>query len=192
MIDPLFWLGFSLLLVAVSLAAVLIVALPTLHELARAARSAEKLFDTLNRELPPTLEAIRLTGLEVSNLTDEMNEGVQNAGRIVQQLDQSISNVGQQAKRAQIVTHSLFAGVRAAWKSFARPIPEANAEENITEENIADDRSHYNHSGNLSGRLSGNSIDRVSAQSDLVEPNSKDECDPESGEAEEIQPHFRL
>lgn len=120
MIDPLFWLGFSLLLVAVSLAAVLIVALPALLELARAARSAEKLFDTLNRELPATLEAIRLTGLEVGNLTDEMNEGVQKAGRIVQQLDQNLSSVGHQAKQAQIVTHSVFAGVKAAWKSFTR------------------------------------------------------------------------
>jgi len=60
--DPLFWLGLSLLLVAVSLTAVLVVAIPTLMELSRAARSAEKLFDTLGRELPPTLEALRLTG----------------------------------------------------------------------------------------------------------------------------------
>ncbi len=66
MIDPLFWLGLSILLVAVSLTAVLIAALPALQELARAARSAEKLFDTLQREFPPTLEAIRLTGLEIS------------------------------------------------------------------------------------------------------------------------------
>ncbi|MBC6418884.1 MAG: hypothetical protein GDA44_08905, partial [Prochloron sp. SP5CPC1] len=51
-IDPLFWLGLSILLVAVSLTAVLIAALPAFQELARAARSAEKLFDTLQREFP--------------------------------------------------------------------------------------------------------------------------------------------
>ncbi|HEY9664971.1 MAG TPA: hypothetical protein V6C65_41555, partial [Allocoleopsis sp.] len=123
MIDPLFWLGFSLLLVAVSLTAVLIVALPALQELARAARSAEKLFDTLNRELPPTLEALRLTGLEISDLTDDMSEGVQHAGRVVQQLDQSMSGVKQQAKQAQVVTSSVLSGFQAAWKVFTRPTP---------------------------------------------------------------------
>lgn len=55
MIDPLFWLGLSILLVAVSLTAVLVAALPALQEIAKAARSIEKLADTLSRELPPTL-----------------------------------------------------------------------------------------------------------------------------------------
>ena len=50
--------------------------IPTLQEVARAARSAEKLFDTLNREFPPTLEAIRLTGQEVGELTDDLNQGI--------------------------------------------------------------------------------------------------------------------
>ncbi|MEM7581337.1 MAG: DUF948 domain-containing protein, partial [Cyanobacteria bacterium P01_A01_bin.80] len=62
MSEPLFWLGLSILLVAVSLTALLVAAIPALQEVARAARSAEKLFDTLSRELPPTLEAVRLTG----------------------------------------------------------------------------------------------------------------------------------
>lgn len=121
MVDPLFWLGLSILLVAVSLTAVLVVALPALRELARAARSAEKLFDTLSRELPPTLEAIRLTGLEISDLTDDVSEGVQNAGQVVQQVNQSISGVRQGARQAQVTTRSVFAGVKAAWKVFQRP-----------------------------------------------------------------------
>jgi uncharacterized protein YoxC len=120
-VDPLFWLGLSILLVAVSLTAVLIVALPALRELARAARSAEKLFDTLSRELPPTLEAIRLTGLEITDLTDEVGEGVQNAGQVVQQVNQSISGVRQGARQAQVTTRSVFAGVKAAWKVLQRP-----------------------------------------------------------------------
>ena len=62
--DPVFWLSISLLLVCVSLAVAIAIAIPALQELSRAARSAEKLFDTLTRELPPTLEAIRLTGGE--------------------------------------------------------------------------------------------------------------------------------
>ncbi|WP_416667561.1 hypothetical protein [Egbenema bharatensis] len=123
MVDPLFWLGLSILLVAVSLTAVLVAALPALRELSRAARSAEKLFETLNRELPPTLESIRLTGMELTDLTEDLSEGVQSAGRVAQQLDQSITGVKRQAKQAQVATRSIFAGVRAAWKTLNRPTP---------------------------------------------------------------------
>lgn len=120
MIDPLFWLGLSILLVAVSLTAVLIAALPALQELARAARSVEKLADTLRRELPPTLEAIRLTGLEISDLTDDVSEGVKSAGQVVKQVDQSISGAKKQAQKVQVTTRSVFAGVKAAWKTLRR------------------------------------------------------------------------
>lgn len=121
MADPLFWLGLSIFLVAISLTAVLIVALPAFLELARAARSAEKLFDTLSRELPPTLEAIRLTGIEITNLSDDVSQNVQTAGRVVDQLDQSISGVKQQARQAQITTRSLVAGFKAAWQTLRQP-----------------------------------------------------------------------
>ena len=120
MVDPLFWLGLSILLVAVSLTAVLVVALPALQELSRAARSAEKLFDTLNRELPPTLEAIRLTGIEISELTDGMSEGVQSAEKLAKQVEQSLNSTRQQVHKAQTTTRSLFVGVKAAWKTFTR------------------------------------------------------------------------
>ncbi|MBI4783397.1 MAG: DUF948 domain-containing protein [Oscillatoriophycideae cyanobacterium NC_groundwater_1537_Pr4_S-0.65um_50_18] len=119
--DPLFWLGLSILLVAVSLTAVLVAALPAFRELARAARSAEKLFDTLSRELPPTLEAIRLTGLEITDLKEDVSEGVQSAGRVAQQVDQSLSGARKQAQQAQKNTRSLLAGVKAAWGSLNRP-----------------------------------------------------------------------
>ncbi len=121
MIDPLFWLGLSILLVAVSLTAVLIAALPALQELARAARSIEKLADTLRRELPPTLEAIRLTGLEISDLTDEVTEGVKSAGQVVKQVDQSLSGAKTQAQKVQVNTRGVMAGVKAAWSTWNRP-----------------------------------------------------------------------
>lgn len=120
MIDPLFWLGLSILLVAVSLTAVLVAALPALQELARAARSAEKLFDTLRRDLPPTLDAIRLTGLEISELTDDVSEGVKSAGQVVKQVDQSLDQAKKQAKNVETSTRSVFSGVKAAWKTFTR------------------------------------------------------------------------
>jgi len=120
-IDPLFWLGLSILLVAVSLTAVLVAALPALQELARAARSVEKLADTLRRELPPTLESIRLTGLEISDLSNDMNEGVKSAGQVVQQVDQSIKGAKNQSKKAQVSSRSVVAGVKAAWKTWRNP-----------------------------------------------------------------------
>ncbi|MBE9193054.1 DUF948 domain-containing protein [Gloeocapsopsis crepidinum LEGE 06123] len=120
MIDPLFWLGLSILLVAVSLTAVLVAALPALQELARAARSAEKLFDTLRRDLPPTLEAIRLTGLEISDLTDDVSQGVQRASNVAKQVDQSIDNAVKQAQKVEVGTRSVFTGVKVAWRTFTR------------------------------------------------------------------------
>jgi hypothetical protein len=102
--EPVFWLALSLFLVALCLAAALVAAIPALQELARASRSAEKLFDTLYRELPPTLEAIRLTGLEISDLTDDLSEGVESA----------VQGVG-------MTTQSLFVGMQAAWKTLTRP-----------------------------------------------------------------------
>lgn len=123
MSDPIFWLGLSILLVAVSLTAVLVAALPALQAVAKAARSLEKLADTLSREFPPTLEAIRMTGLEISELTDNVTEGVQSAGKVVKQVDQSVDNAKQQAKQVQHSTGSFLTGVRVAWKTFTRPSP---------------------------------------------------------------------
>jgi uncharacterized protein YoxC len=118
--NPLFWLVLSLLFVTVSLTIVLVVAIPTLKELSRAARSAEKLFDTLRREFPPTLQAIRLTGLEISDLTDDVSEGVQSAGQVVKQVDQSLTGARQQAQRVQSTTRSVVIGFKAAWRTFTR------------------------------------------------------------------------
>ncbi len=120
MTEPIFWLALSLFLVAVCLAAVLLAAIPALQELARASRSAEKLFDTLYRELPPTLEAIRLTGLEISDLTDDLSEGVESAGHVAKQLDQGIRSAQRQVQSAGITTQSVFIGMQAAWKSLTR------------------------------------------------------------------------
>ncbi|NJL53197.1 MAG: hypothetical protein HC930_15245 [Hydrococcus sp. SU_1_0] len=118
MIDPLFWLGLSLLLVSFSLFAVLLVTIPTLQEVGRAARSAEKLFDTLNREFPPTLEAIRLTGKEVGELTDDLNQGIGKATGIVQRVDRGLVTAQQQVQQN---SRGLVAGAKAAWKVWRSP-----------------------------------------------------------------------
>ena len=123
MSDPIFWLGLSILLVAVSLTAVLVTLIPAVQALARAARSVEKLADTLSREFPPTLEAIRLTGLEISELTDDVSDGVQSAGEVVKQVDRSIGSAKKQAQNLQATTRSVVTGVKAAWKTLTRKSP---------------------------------------------------------------------
>ena len=121
MTEPIFWLGFSLLLVAISLTAVLMTAVPAFKELSRAARSAEKLFDTLNQEFPPTLEAIRMTNFQLTELSDEVKDGIKSASGAVKQIDRSIVGAKKQVESAQVATRGLWAGVKASvktWQTF--------------------------------------------------------------------------
>jgi hypothetical protein len=115
---PLLLLGCSMLLVAISLTALVVAAFPAIQDLSRASRSAEKLFDRLDRELPPTLEAIRLAGLELSDLSDEMSQGVQSASAVAQQVDLSLIQVKKQAGNVQTNTRSVWVGVKAAWQTW--------------------------------------------------------------------------
>lgn len=121
--NPVLWLCLSFVLVSVSLTAVFVVLVPAIVELSRAARSFEKLCNTLDRDLPPTLESLRQTTAEIAQLTDDVNAGVQNAGRVAQQVDQSVSTVRSQAQRAQVNTRSLMAGLGAAWTTFHQSAP---------------------------------------------------------------------
>ncbi|HAC63733.1 MAG TPA: hypothetical protein DCF68_09385 [Cyanothece sp. UBA12306] len=136
MSDPLFWLGVSLLLVAVSLTALLIMAIPTLTELSNAARSAQKLFDTLEREVPPTLESIRLTGLELSELTEDINDGVKSAADLVKQVEDNLSNTQAQVSRLRQGTRRLSLGFQAAWQTWHRdrPQPKPSLTKRLTDE----------------------------------------------------------
>lgn len=139
--NPLFWLVVSFLFVTASLTIVLIVAIPTLKELGRAARSADKLFETLRREFPPTLEAIRLTGMEITDLTDDLSEGVQSAGQVAKQVDQSLSGARKQAKKVQLGTRSLFSGVKTAWKTFTRsPSPPRRSGDRLSASKLSSER----------------------------------------------------
>lgn len=108
-------------LVALCLSLVLMTAIPAFKELARAARSAEKLFDTLHRELPPTLDAIRATGLEIADLKDEISEGVDKTTRVISQVDQGLMEVRHQVKQTSVNTRSVWAGISATWNALLRP-----------------------------------------------------------------------
>lgn len=145
MIDPLFWLGLSLFLVAFSLFAVLLVTIPTLQEVAKAARSAEKLFDTLNREFPPTLEAIRLTGREVGELTEEVNQGINNATGVIQQVDEGLVKAKQQLEQVQQNSLGIAAGFRVAWQVWRNfevknDFTDSQDQSNLIDSNTKSDR----------------------------------------------------
>ncbi len=77
--------------------------------------------DTLHRELPPTLEALRRTGVELGDLAEDVSESVESAGNVVKQVDQSIKSTKHQVQQAQITTRSVMAGVRIAWKTLVSP-----------------------------------------------------------------------
>ncbi|MDX2271830.1 MAG: DUF948 domain-containing protein [Cyanobacteriota bacterium] len=121
--DPIFWLGLSVGLVAAGLFAVVVTLVPAVIQLGRAAQSVERFFDTLLRELPPTLEALRLTTLEVSEIADSVDEGVKGAGQVVKQVGQSLEGARSQARGAQVNARSAWAGLQAAWKTFREDPP---------------------------------------------------------------------
>lgn len=65
-------------------------AIPTLLAFRRAAESLEKLMDATREELPDTMAAVRLSGMEISDLTTELNDlgqeitqGIRNSTRSV-------------------------------------------------------------------------------------------------------------
>ncbi|MBD2177757.1 DUF948 domain-containing protein [Pseudanabaena sp. FACHB-1998] len=128
MSEAIFLLGLSFLLVVVCLTILLLTAIPAFQELAKAANSVVRLADTLTRELPATLEAIRMTGLELSELSDELNQGAKSAGEAVKQVNDGIKGVRQSASSATIATKSAFAGFKAGLKSLGRPRRQSRAD----------------------------------------------------------------
>ncbi|PNW54315.1 UNVERIFIED_CONTAM: hypothetical protein BEN50_09215 [Euhalothece sp. KZN 001] len=118
MSDPIFWLALSLFLVAISLTAVLVAAFPVFLELARVARSAEKILDMLQQELPAILESLRLTGEEVTELTNDVNGSVKSATKAIQQFDRGVTTAKNQAQGVKKQTRGVITGIKVAWKTW--------------------------------------------------------------------------
>jgi len=158
MSSAIFLLGLSFLLVVVCLTILLLTAIPAFQELAKAATSIIRLTDTLTRELPATLESIRLTGLEISELSDELNQGAKNAGEAVKQVNDGLKGVRDSASSASNATKSAFAGLKAGLKSLGRPrrrrrsdleLPEAKVfPKNISAEFSDNDQSDITNNSN--------------------------------------------
>lgn len=120
MSDPIFWLALSLFLVSISLTAVLVAAFPAFLELARVARSAEKLLDTLQQELPAILQSLRLTAEEATEITNDVNTGVKRASQTIQRLDRGVTTAKNQAQGIRKQTRGVITGVKVAWKTWRR------------------------------------------------------------------------
>ena len=118
--NPFFWLLLSFLLVAISLTAVLAAAFPAFLELGRAARSADKLLDTLNRELPRTLEALRKTGGDLTGLTDELEDSLKGATNIIKHNETGIQQTQKQIRQVNHGSRNTWAGLRTTWRVLRR------------------------------------------------------------------------
>ncbi|MGB2925564.1 MAG: DUF948 domain-containing protein [Limnothrix sp.] len=118
--DPFFWLLLSFLLVAISLTAVLAASFPAFLELGRVARSAEKLLDTLNHELPRTLEALRRAGGELAELGEDIEGSIKSAKGVIQQTEKGMKQTQHQIKQVHHGGRSTWVGLKTTWKELNR------------------------------------------------------------------------
>lgn len=162
MSSAIFLLGLSFLLVVVCLTILLLTAIPAFQELSKAASSIIRLTDTLTRELPATLESIRLTGLEISELSDELNQGAKNAGEAVKQVNDGLKGVRDTASSASNATKSVFAGLKAGLKSLGRPRRKRRSQLDLPEGNI------------FPNNISGQVLDDYDESSISNNPNNQD------------------
>ncbi|GMI94267.1 hypothetical protein like AT1G08530 [Hibiscus trionum] len=91
---------------SVAFISLVIAAVPTLFAMRRAAVSLSKLADTAREELPSTMAAIRLSGMEISDLTlelsdlsQEITDGVNKSAQAVQAAEAGIRQIGSLAQQ---------------------------------------------------------------------------------------------
>ncbi|KAJ0079552.1 hypothetical protein Patl1_23017 [Pistacia atlantica] len=94
---------------SVAFTSLVIAAVPTLYAMGRAATSLAKLADTAREELPSTMAAIRLSGMEISDLTLELSDlsqeiadGVNKSAQAVQAAEAGIRQIGTVARQQTI------------------------------------------------------------------------------------------
>lgn len=113
-------------------------AVPTLQAMGKAANSLAKLADTAREELPSTMAALRLSGMEISDLTlelsdlsQEVSEGVNKSAQVVQAAQNGIRQIGALARkqtasmiqeRANLPVISLQPVVSGAAKKTSRAV----------------------------------------------------------------------
>ncbi|KAK9692037.1 hypothetical protein RND81_09G237100 [Saponaria officinalis] len=133
-----FFLTFFAFTTSVAFVSFVAAAVPTLYATARAANSLAKLADAAREELPGTMAAVRLSGMEVSDLTlelsdlsHEISEGVNKSAQVVQAAKVGIQQIGIRAReqtismieeRASLPAISLQTAVSAAAKKTSRAL----------------------------------------------------------------------
>lgn len=136
-----FLLAFIACTTSVAFTSLVIAAVPTLYAMGRAATSLSKLADTAREELPSTMAAIRLSGMEISDLTlelsdlsQEITDGVNKSAQAVQAAEAGIRQIGALARqqtmsmiqeRASLPVISLQPVVAGAAKKTSRAVGQA-------------------------------------------------------------------
>ncbi|XP_060184812.1 uncharacterized protein LOC132614381 isoform X2 [Lycium barbarum] len=136
-----FLLAFIACTTSVAFTSLVVAAVPTLFAMRRAATSLSKLADTAREELPSTMVAIRLSGMEISDLTlelsdlsQEITDGVNKSARAVQAAEAGIRQIGSRAhqqtmsmiqERADLPAISLQPVVAGAAKKTSRAVSQA-------------------------------------------------------------------
>ncbi|CAN1247264.1 hypothetical protein LINGRAPRIM_LOCUS3415 [Linum grandiflorum] len=136
-----FLLSFAACTTSVAFTSLVVASIPTLHAMGRAAVSLSKLADTAREELPSTMAAVRLSGMEISDLTlelsdlsHEITEGVNKSAKAVQAAKAGIGQIGTLAhqhtismieERANLPEISLQPVVVGAAKKTSRAVGQA-------------------------------------------------------------------
>ncbi|KAB1221571.1 hypothetical protein CJ030_MR2G027106 [Morella rubra] len=136
-----FLLAFIACTTSVAFTSLVVAAVPTLYAMGRAATSLSKLADTAREELPSTMAAIRLSGMEISDLTLELSDlsqeiadGVTKSAQAVQAAEAGIRQIGALARqqtismiqeRASLPIISLQPVVAGAAKKTSRAVGQA-------------------------------------------------------------------
>nr|XP_010926744.1 uncharacterized protein LOC105048938 [Elaeis guineensis] len=91
---------------SIAFTSLVIAAIPTLYAMKRAATSLARLADTAREELPGTMAAIRLSSMEISDLTLELSDlsqeiadGVSKSAQAVQAAEAGIRQIGSLARQ---------------------------------------------------------------------------------------------
>ncbi|MCL7047926.1 hypothetical protein MKW94_012184 [Papaver nudicaule] len=158
-----FLLAFIAATTSIAFTSLVVAVVPTLYAMGKAAISLSKLADTAREELPSTMAAIRLSGMEISDLTLELSDlsqeiadGVNKSAQAVQAAEAGIRQVGtvarQQAismiqERANLPVISIQPVVVGAAKKTSRAVGNATkALMNMIKrgESTSDDEDHGN------------------------------------------------
>ncbi|KAL9379281.1 hypothetical protein Peur_027763 [Populus x canadensis] len=136
-----FLLSFIACTTSIAFTSLVVAAVPTLYAMGKAATSFSKLADTACEELPSTMAAIRLSGMEISDLTlelsdlsQEITDGVNKSAQAVQAAEAGIRQIGALAhqhtmsmiqERASLPIISLQPVVAGAAKKTSRAVGQA-------------------------------------------------------------------